>query len=128
MKTQFPLNLVLIVLIGLTACVSVDVEKYRGTAQPSHCHGTHFLSISYDGKVSSGSKTELISAINQGIPIYVGWFIDTNSDEVPEIAHWHAARFLSIFEGEVFTQTPQIQAQRPKAREATIEFRKPHQT
>ncbi len=83
------------------------------------CSG-HLATIEPDGSVSNGSKQALREAVERGQPIRIGWALDWNEDGKSDIVHWADARFLSIFEDEIFTQTPEIRRQRPQPGKSDI--------
>ncbi|QJB69907.1 hypothetical protein [Parasphingorhabdus halotolerans] len=87
------------------------------------CGNRHLLSIGYDGSIERGAKAALVAAVENGSPIYVGWAFDSNSDGKDDIVHWHPAEFLSIYDEEIFTQTPRIEAQRPSNSPTNMNFR-----
>jgi len=78
------------------------------------------VTVEADGTVSSGAKDALRAAFRAGLPLRVGWSLDTDSDGRPEISHWADAAFLSEFEGEVFAQLRDIQRQTPRRGSASI--------
>jgi len=71
------------------------------------------LQTDFDGSVTLGSKEELISSIQKGNRVRVGWQLDFNDDQVPDLEHWVDATFITILGGEVFTQIEAIYAQGP---------------
>ena len=71
------------------------------------------LQTDFDGSVTQGSKEELISSIQKGNPVRVGWQLDFDDDQVPDLEHWVDATFITILGGEVFTQIEAIYAQGP---------------
>lgn len=84
------------------------------------CGPGHLVTLGADGAVVSGAKEALLSAVGGGMPIRVGWSLDTNDDRVPEVSHWADGAFLSVFEGEVFAQIDDIQRQQPVRGQARI--------
>jgi hypothetical protein len=80
------------------------------------------LVVEQDGVVSAGSKEKLRSAVQMGLPLRVGFSIDFDHDKKPDLTHWADAVFITEFEGEVFTQLPEIRRQLPKQGEAHIEL------
>lgn len=72
------------------------------------------------GQGVAGSKAALIEAIKRGKPIRV-------YTAGRRIEHASEARFLSIFQGEVFAQLSAIESQRPQLEPLQITFRQPGQ-
>jgi len=79
----------------------------------------------FDKKPTMGSKAALAESVSRADPIRVGWQLDFDDDGVADLTHWANASFLSIFEGEVFTQLNSIRTQSPKKGKANIELRTP---
>lgn len=90
----------------------------RAAAQT--CSVGHLVTVEPDGKVSSGSKDALRKAVLAGTPIRVGWELDPNNDQVPDLSHWADSGFLTVFEGEVFAQIADIQRQQPQRGQARV--------
>ncbi len=67
-----------------------------------------------EGEVIEGSIESLISAIQEGSKIRVGWSMDLNKDGDPDLEHWIDANFISILGGHVFNQIDPIFRQIPK--------------
>ena len=80
------------------------------------------LSTDFDGKVISGSKEELILHIRDGKPIRVGWQLDFDGDKEPDLDHWVDAAFITVLNGEVFTQIDPIYAQGPNSEIPQVEI------
>lgn len=87
----------------------------------SVCPG-HLLTVETDGRASAGSKAALKSAVMAGEPIRIGWTLDWNDDGKIDVTHWADAMFLTIFEDDVFTQTPAIHRQTPLPGRSDIEL------
>ena len=69
-----------------------------------------------EGKAMSGSLEELITHINNGNPIRVGWelsFLDSKTKEKRTLIHWADAGFVSVWGGHVFAQVRPIFQQGP---------------
>ena len=81
-----------------------------GTALASSCP-VHLVTIEPDGQESEGSKEALRNAFNAGLPLRVGWSLSFDDDAEPEVTHWSDGGFLTEFEGEIFAQLDDIQAQ-----------------
>lgn len=95
----------------LIAVVVMIVLPAPARAQDAMCGGGHLVTIESDGSASRGSKDQLRRAVANGLPIRVGWGLDTNADGVPDLSHWTDAGFVTDFEGEIFAQIPDIQRQ-----------------
>ena len=78
-----------------------------------------------NGNPIYGTKDALISAANRGEPIRIGWGLDFDEDGESELLHWADAAFLTIWEGEVFTQVDGIHTQSPKRGQRDVELREP---
>jgi hypothetical protein len=83
---------------------------------------TLLLVVEQDGRVSAGSRDTLRSAVEMGIPVRVGWSIDADRDGKADLSHWADALFITVFEGEVFTQIAEIRQQMPKRGQAHVEL------
>ena len=80
----------------------------------------------FDKAPTIGSKAALIESVSRGDSIRIGWELDFDDDGVADLTHWADAAFLSIFEGEVFTQINAIHTQSPKRGKADIKMRSPY--
>jgi hypothetical protein len=78
------------------------------------------VTIEADGRASEGSKEALRKAFRAGLPLRVGWSLNFDDDPEPEVTHWSDGGFLTEFEGEVFAQLADIQAQGPRLGKASI--------
>ncbi|MEL7198764.1 MAG: hypothetical protein AAGL10_10660 [Pseudomonadota bacterium] len=78
-----------------------------------------------DGNPTHGSKDALVSAVNKGRSIRIGWGLDFDGDGQSELTHWADAQFLSVWEGEVFAQVAAIHTQRPRRGKADITLSDP---
>ncbi len=76
----------------------------------------HLVTIEQDGRASAGSKDKLREAVRAGLPVRVGWSLSFDDDPEPEVRHWSDSGFLTEFEGEIFAQFADIQAQGPAPR------------
>ncbi len=76
------------------------------------CEGLLFAT-GFDKVPSHGSKDALITAVNRGEPIRIGWEFDFNDDGKADLTHWAEASFLSVWQSEVFTQIEAVHAQTP---------------
>lgn len=71
------------------------------------------LHTDFDGTVINGSKEKLIEEIRKGKSVRVGWQLDFNDDQEADFDHWMDAEFITILNGEVFTQIRNINIQAP---------------
>lgn len=105
------------ILIVLAVMVLLAAPAH---AQDAMCGSGHLVTIEPDGSASRGSKDQLKRAVANGLPIRVGWGLDTNADGIPEVSHWTDAGFVTDFEGEIFAQIPDIQRQSPVRGQARV--------
>jgi hypothetical protein len=80
----------------------------------------HLVTIEPDGSASEGSKDAVREAFRAGLPLRVGWSLNFDADAEPEVVHWSDSGFLTEFEGEIFAQLADIQAQGPRLGKASI--------
>jgi hypothetical protein len=80
----------------------------------------HLVTVEPDGRASEGSKDALREAFRAGLPLRVGWSLSFDDDAEPEVRHWSDSGFLTEFEGEIFAQFADIQAQGPRLGKASI--------
>ncbi len=109
----------------ISACLAGIGLAFSGAghaAAGGPCGAGHLLTVEAGGAVSAGSKEALRAAVRDGTPIRVGWGIDFNTDGKHDVVHWADAVFLTIFEDEVFTQTPEINSQAPQLGQADIKL------
>jgi hypothetical protein len=90
-----------------------------GAAFASSCP-VHLVTVEADGKASEGSKEALRSAYRAGLPLRVGWSLSFDDDAEPEVTHWSDGGFLTEYEGEIFAQLADIQAQGLREGRASI--------
>jgi len=72
------------------------------------------LKTDFNAAVTEGSIEHLISEINDGASIRLGWEMDFDGDQKPDLTHWVDAEFLSVLNGHVFNQIRPIYQQIPK--------------
>lgn len=108
-----------LIVAAWIAAKPASAQNAKGTENPPTCTGLLFAT-GFDGAPTHGNKDSLIDAVNRGAPIRVGWDLDFNRDGVSDLTHWADASFLSVFEGEVFTQIDTINTQRPQRGQADI--------
>ena len=87
-------------------------------AQTQICPGRHLATIEPDGAVSAGSREAVVDAARNGAAIRVGWEIGPR--ETPALVHWQDARFITVFEGQVFAQIGDIHHQFGLGRRAHV--------
>jgi hypothetical protein len=80
----------------------------------------HLVTVEQDGSASAGSKDALREAVRAGFPVRIGWSLSFDDDPEPEVSHWSDSGFLTEFEGEIFAQFADIQAQGPRRGKASI--------
>lgn len=73
------------------------------------------LSTDFNGELIQGSIDTLIAYIHNGHSVRVGWQMDFDNDQKPDIEHWIPAEFITILGGHVFNQIPSIYQQGPIA-------------
>jgi hypothetical protein len=67
------------------------------------CAGSLLATIGSDGQVTAGSREAVLTAAREGAPLRVGWEVG-RPGEPPLVVHWQDARFITVFEGEVYAQ------------------------
>ncbi len=98
-----------LVSIAALAAISINAANAQEAQRCPH----QLYATGFDGEPLGGSKQALIDAVQRGEPIRVGWDIDFDDDGAADLSHWTDASYLSIWEGEVFTQVDAIHRQRP---------------
>lgn len=76
-----------------------------------------------EGVTSHGSKDALIEAVNKGTSIRIGWGLDFDGDGASELVHWADAEFLTVWEGEVYTQVGPVHAQTPIRGQSRVQLK-----
>ncbi|WP_269716928.1 hypothetical protein [Caulobacter sp. NIBR2454] len=77
------------------------------------CDGKRIATIETDGSFSNGTRQAVLDAVRDGVPLRVGWEVG-RPGEPPIVIHWQDAKFVTLFEGQVYAQvsgdrqTPQI--------------------
>lgn len=71
------------------------------------------LELDFDGSIVSGSRRAVIDATQRGERLRIGWDLDFDDDSKSDLSHWSDALFLSVWQGNVFTQVQSIHRQRP---------------
>lgn len=77
------------------------------------------LQVTADGAATAGSKESLISALNAGRRVRIGWRIGPHEHR---LTHWAEPIFISIFHGNVYAQLPPIHDQQGRASTKSIEL------
>ncbi len=80
------------------------------------------LTTDFDGNVTKGSKEQLINEIRKGKSVRVGYQLDFDNDKVADFDHWLDAEFITILNGEVFTQIRNINLQIPNMEDPQIDI------
>ncbi len=80
------------------------------------------LRTDFNGKVVEGSLDVLIETIQKGDAIRIGWQLDFNDDNIPDLEHWINGKFLTIMNGHVFNQIDPIYAQAPMSEIPQVEI------
>ena len=101
-------------VIGALSMLLLSVSAWA-----SNCP-LHLVTIEPDGRASEGSKEAVRKAFRAGLPLRVGWSLNFDADAEPEVTHWSDGGFLTEFEGEIFAQLADIQAQGPRLGKASI--------
>lgn len=104
-------------LLTILSCMLISAPAARGESCP-----VTLLVVEEDGRVSSGSKQNLHSAVQMGFPLRVGVAMDVGPDGKAALSHWADAVFITEFEGEIFTQLIEIRRQTPKGGEKHVEL------
>lgn len=90
-------------------------QAQAATPSPSdaapQCAGLLFAT-GFDRQSTHGTRDALIEAAERGEPIRILWALDFDKDGIADLSHAADASFLSIYEGEVFTQLDAIHSQR----------------
>lgn len=93
-------KLVLILLICTISFVNAQQSKI-------------VLKTDFQGTIIQGSIEDLISKIQEGHTLRLGWSLDFNNDNTPDIEHWVEAEFITIMNGHVYNQVKTIHQQIP---------------
>jgi len=104
---------------------SVFFASFPGFSAETQRCSNPYLATDFNGAIIEGSKAELLEAVQRGQKIRVGWDIDFNKDGISDLSHWSDADFLSVWEGEVFTQIKAIHRQIPVRGTANIKLSNP---
>ena len=112
------------IVIATFLCLASSVTA-SAAQETLSCPGLLYAT-DFGGSPSAGSKDALMAAVERGEPIRVGWRIDFDDDGDGDLAHWADASFLSVWEGDVFTQIDAVHAQSPQRGENAIALREPY--
>lgn len=88
------------------------------TAIASDC-SEPLLRITADGAVTAGSKESLISSLDAGRRVRIGWRLGPPEHR---LTHWADPIFISIFHGNVYAQLPPIHVQQGTRSTKSIEL------
>ena len=80
------------------------------------------LKTGFSGKVEWGSVDTLITRIQEGRKLRIGWELDFDEDGQGDLEHWIDAGFISILNGHVFNQIAPIYRQVPNGEIPQIEI------
>lgn len=73
------------------------------------------LKTNFSGKVEYGSIDSLISKIQEGKALRIGWQLDFDENGESDLEHWIDADFISILNGHVFNQITPVYRQIPES-------------
>ncbi len=93
-------KLVLILLLFSISFVSAQQSKI-------------VLKTNFQGDITQGSIEDLISKIQEGHTLRLGWSLDFDNDNIPDLEHWVEAEFITIMNGHVYNQIKTIHQQMP---------------
>jgi hypothetical protein len=108
-------------MIPMRFAIAAAALLLSSVALASTCP-VHLVTIEPDGRASEGSKDALRAAFHGGLPLRVGWSLNFDDDPEPEVTHWSDSGFLTEFEGEIFAQLADIQAQGPRVGTRSIQM------
>ncbi|MEO1219803.1 MAG: hypothetical protein AAFY42_00440 [Pseudomonadota bacterium] len=94
--------------LAMGAAAAVALTDDGPTWQLTYAHDR-------EGNAVEGSKSALIEAVREGRPVRVYW-------AGGRVEHVTDSYFLTVFQGEIFAQTPLITGQRPRTDPVRIEF------
>ena len=106
----------------LAAAVLATVIPSIAAAEAKVCPGRRLATIEADGRVSAGSREAVVAAARRGEPLRIGWQI--GPADRPDLEHWQDARFITVFEGQVFAQIGDIHHQFGKRGKAQVDIGK----
>ena len=110
-------------MIKLLSCAALLVAAAfpltHANATDASCPSL-LLETDFDGAIVRGSKVAVVAASERGEALRVGWKIDFDGDRKADLSHWSDGKFISVWEGEVFTQVASIHRQRPVIGQADV--------
>lgn len=106
--------------MNLNKCVFIFLLSLFVT--PTFSQHSIALHTGFSGEVIEGSKQLLIDEIRKGKSVRIGYQLDFNSDGVADFDHWATAEFITILDGEVFTQIRNINIQIPNMKVPQIDI------
>lgn len=80
------------------------------------------LKTDFKGEIVFGSIDSLISKLQEGKNLKIGWQLDFDDDGKSDLDHWIDAEFISILNGHVFNQISPIYRQMPKKEIPQVEI------
>ena len=92
-----------------TLILAVALAFAATGAQAAVCEGRHLATIEADATVSAGAREAVVEAARNGAPLRVGW--ELGPRDKPILVHWQDARFVTVFEEQVFAQVGDIHHQ-----------------
>lgn len=102
----------------LAAAAALTTASATAQAKGKVCPGRHLATVEPDGSVSAGSLKAVLDAARNGAELRVGW--ELGPREAPFLVHWQDARFITVFEGQVFAQVGDIHHQFGLSRRAHV--------
>jgi len=101
-------------ILRLCAAAFPAIFPFASALAQEAAHCPHLLfSSGFDRQAIGGSKEALLDVVSRGDPVRIGWELDFDDDGEGDILHWTDASYLSVWEGEVYTQVQAIHRQRP---------------
>jgi hypothetical protein len=112
-----PIWTIILVLCG--PALAVEADKATQSAPSLSCQAPLF-GLDAQGKTTTGSRAAVAAAAQRGDQIRVGFRVGRGNGAEDAVTHWVNAGFVSVFEGNVFTQLPVIHQQTPVPGKSTI--------
>lgn len=105
-----------------TLILSAVLALAASGARAAVCEGRLLAAVEPDGTVSAGDRAAVVAAARDGSALRVGWQIGPSDG--PHLIHWQDARFITVFQGQVFTQLGDIHHQFAVAKTGAVELGK----
>jgi len=102
--------------------VAALAATMSSAAKAEICKGRFLATVEPDGMVSAGTRAAVVRAARDGAPIRVGW--ELGPRRAPVLVHWQDARFITVFEDQVFAQIGDIHEQFPVSKKGQVDFPK----